>query len=237
MLLDRNSKVDASTRAGVEGNIFLNTSNLQLFNNSRIQANAFGLATGGNIKIITDTLVAFGNSDITANAQQASGGRVTISAAGIFGTAFRSALTAKSDITASSDLGADFNGVVQLNIIETDPSRSLNRVPAKIEDSSKLIVQRCQADVAQGKFTIVGKGGLPLSPNEVLTASSTYEILGTSEPIKSSPQSLIPQPEKNLEVVEANNWAIASDGRIALIAENTTPTTPMDINALKPCRH
>ncbi|WP_201322758.1 filamentous hemagglutinin N-terminal domain-containing protein [Pseudanabaena sp. lw0831] len=238
MRLDRSSGVDASTRAGVEGNIFLNTSNLQLFNNSRIQANAFGLATGGNIKIVTDTLVAFENSDITANAQQASGGRITISAAGIFGTAFRRGLTPKNDITASSDLGADFNGVVQLNIFEADPSRSLSRVPIKIDDSSRLIVQRCQADVNQSKFTIAGKGGLPSSPNEVITDSLTHDILGESEPVISSSQSFNPQPEAKLEIVEANNWVIATDGGIALIANKpNTMLRSTNINSLTSCRH
>jgi filamentous hemagglutinin family protein len=236
MRLDRSSSVDASTKAGVEGNIFLNTSNLQLFNNSRIQANAFGLATGGNIKIVTDTLVAYGNSDITANAQQASGGRVTITAVGIFGTAFRSALTSKSDITASSELGAEFNGVVQLNIVEADPSRSLGRVPIAIDDSSKLIVQRCQANITQGKFTITGKGGLPSSPSAVLTDSKPYDILGQSEPI-SNPQTFNPQPEKKLEIVEANNWIIAPDGAIALIASNPNTLTSTNINSLKSCRN
>jgi filamentous hemagglutinin family protein len=238
MRLDRDSSVDASTRSGAEGNIFLNTSNLQLFNNSRIQANAFGFATGGNIKIVTDTLVAFGNSDITANAQQASGGRITISAVGIFGTAFRNQLTSKSDITASSELGTGFNGVVQLNIAEADPSRGLSRIPIKIDDSSRLIVQRCQADVNQSKFIITGKGGVPSSPNEVITDSKPYDILGESELIISNSQTFAPQSEKKLELVEANNWIIMPDGGITLIANDpNTSLTSTNINSLKSCRN
>ena len=237
ILLDA-STVTASTAAGVQGNIFLNTSNLQMFNNSQIQANAFGLATGGNIKIITDTLVAFGNSDITANAQQASGGRVIINAAGIFGTAFRRAITPKSDITASSELGAEFSGVVQLNIIEADPSRALSRVPVGIEDSSRLIVQGCQADANQSKFTITGKGGLPTSPNQVIMDSSTHDILGVSEPaVTSSLQSFNALPESKPEVVEADNWVMTPNGDIVLIANSPNTTLISTINSLKSCRH
>lgn len=234
ILLDRSSRINATTRAGVQGNIDLQTSNLQLRRSSTIQANAAGVATGGNIRIDTKTLAALENSDITANAQQAAGGRVTINAQGIFGTDFRSTLTPQSDITASSDLGADFNGVVQLNILEVDSSKGINRVPVETVDSSKLIGQRCQADVTQSKFTITGRGGLPPSPNEAIATSSNYEIIGTNAPISSSTQVDNPQPPQQTEIVEASSWAIAPNGEVTLIADQPV-TTPASINTVKPC--
>jgi filamentous hemagglutinin family protein len=236
MLLDRGSALSASTKAGTQGNIFLNTSNLQMFNNSQIQANALGFATGGNIKIITDTLVALGNSDITANAQQAAGGRVIINAQGVFGTAFRRVLTPQSDITASSELGAEFSGVVQLNITGVDPSKGLNKAPLQIIDSSHLIVQRCQADVTQSKFTITGKGGLPPSPNAIITASNIHEIVGSSEPIANSPTDL-PQIDLTNEIIEANNWKMEPNGRIVALINSHSPNSlnSSNINSWKPC--
>ena len=62
---------------------------------------------GGNIDIDSDFIVAVPeeNSDITANAFQGKGGRVQITAQGIFGTQFRKDETAQSDTTASSRFG------------------------------------------------------------------------------------------------------------------------------------
>ncbi len=74
---------------------------------SSISTNAQGMATGGNISINTGVLFAHKNSDITANAEDRFGGRVIVNANGIFGTAFRLQLTPNSDITTSSELGAD----------------------------------------------------------------------------------------------------------------------------------
>jgi hypothetical protein len=79
---------------------------------------------------------------------------------------------------------------------------------------------------------------LPSSPNAVITDSKPYDILGESEPIISDSQTFDPQPEKKLEIVEANNWRITPDGAIALTANNPNTTlTSTNINSLKSCRN
>ncbi|NMG60545.1 S-layer family protein, partial [Geitlerinema sp. P-1104] len=111
--LHLSDRADISANTGGRGgNVRLDTGTTILRRGSTIQTNAEGDFPGGNIIIDTDALVALENSDITANAINAAGGRVIINTQGIFGTEFRDELTPESDITASSDLGAEFSGSV-----------------------------------------------------------------------------------------------------------------------------
>ena len=77
-----------------------------------ISTNARNRSNGGIHSIYTDAIVTCETSKITANAQQALGGRVKIQAQAIFGTEFAPQLTPESDITASSEVGAEFSEIV-----------------------------------------------------------------------------------------------------------------------------
>ncbi|NJK53001.1 MAG: S-layer family protein, partial [Leptolyngbyaceae cyanobacterium SU_3_3] len=134
VLLDQQGILTAEAAAGERGNITLESGTILMRQGSAITTNAQGTATGGNITLNTDILAAFENSDITANAQQSFGGRVIIKARSILGTQFRSQPTAESDITASSALGAEFNGVVELNTPDVDPSQGLVELPSDVVD-------------------------------------------------------------------------------------------------------
>ncbi|MCA1993073.1 MAG: S-layer family protein, partial [Coleofasciculus sp. S288] len=131
--LDNGGVLTAATVSGQGGNIALQTQDLLLYNQSNINTNA-GNTTGGNITIDTDILVALENSDITANAQQGRGGRVSVRAQGIFGTEFREELTPESDITATSELGPEFSGTVEITTPDADPSRGLTPLPSDLVD-------------------------------------------------------------------------------------------------------
>jgi len=109
--LDRGT-LSAETVEGKQANINLTARDLQLRRGTIISTNATGEATGGNITLSAETLVALEDSDISANAEQSFGGQVRITAEGIFGTEFREENTSESDITATSDLGAEFSGTV-----------------------------------------------------------------------------------------------------------------------------
>lgn len=74
-------------------------------------------------------MLAFYNSDITANAQLGFGGKVTVNVQAIFGTKFRPVLTQQSDITATSEAGADAQGIVVFNSPDFDPSKALVDLP------------------------------------------------------------------------------------------------------------
>jgi filamentous hemagglutinin family protein len=167
-----------STFGGDRGNITINASDLRMRDGSKINANAGGVATGGNIFITTDTLVALENSDITANSVNDFGGQVAIDAAGIFGTANREVNTPQSDITASSSLGAQFSGIVEINTPDVDPAQGLVQLSTDTVDVSALIDRGCLADREVNQLVITGRGGIPANPTEVLGDRTILEDLG-----------------------------------------------------------
>ncbi len=235
IILDNKSSINASTVSGEGGNINLESQYILLRRNSQIRTDA-GNTTGGNITINTDTLVAVPkeNSDITANAQKGSGGRVRITAQGIFGTQFRDRLTPLSDITATSDLGPEFNGTVQIDIQGVDPNRGLVELPVTVADSSNQIAQTCASQARNNSFVMTGRGGLPPTPSEALNSTPGWidwrvsrsgqdeEIGGTAE--SSTHQSSIPNPQSQIpnRLVEATGWVKDADGTVRLVANPST---------------
>lgn len=203
--------ITAETKAGTEGNITLDTGDLQLRRNSSITTNATGPATGGNITINTDTLAALENSDITANAQQDFGGKVKIDARGIFGTEYQERQTPASDITASSDLGPEFSGTVEINTPDLDPTQGLVPLP----QFNPPLVQRsfCEVVGKNSQFIDSGRGGLPPNPREALNLSSTS-----------------PAPA---QLVEAQGWIQDARGTVHLVvkAPMVTPSSSLQIPA------
>jgi large exoprotein involved in heme utilization and adhesion len=237
--LDQGSIV-AETTSGQGGNIKLQVEDvLVLRHGSLISTNA-GTAQaggdGGNITIDTTFIVAVPeeNSDITANAYEGNGGRVNITAQGIFGIEFREDLTPLSDITASSDLGV--NGVVEIDRPAVDPSRGLTTLPTDIVDPTGLIDRRCQIESssATSQFTITGRGGLPPNPNDLLGEEGLLEDLGTPaavrERVRDGKHTSIPVSPSSLpkRIVEAQGWVISPNGNVILTAQapNATPQPP-----------
>jgi large exoprotein involved in heme utilization and adhesion len=205
---------------------------------SSISTNA-GNTTGGNITINTDTLVAVPkeNSDITANAQKGFGGRVSITAQGIFGTQFREQLTPLSDITASSDLGPEFNGTVQIDIRGIDPNRGLAELPETLADSSDRIAQTCSSQARNNSFVVTGRGGLPATPGEVLNSTPGWidwrlSTLGDAQTTGreeiTNYQSPIHNPKSKIQntLVEATGWVRDADGTVRLVANPSAEVSP-----------
>jgi filamentous hemagglutinin family protein len=238
LLLDNQGKLTAETTAG-QGNINLRSGDLILRRGSSITTNATGTATGGNITIDTDNLVAVSkeDSDISANAQESFGGRVIVNAQGIFGTQFRPQDTSLSDITASSQLGSQFNGTVQLNTLGIDPNRGLINLPTAPVDTQ--VSQVCQAGVRQhqNSFIITGRGGLPPNPRQVLRSQAVQvdwvtldapannptgdvQSQGRQRRVSGEPYSQIDNNvnTKTTKIVEAQGWVMDANGKITLVA-------------------
>ncbi|MEB3830259.1 S-layer family protein [Phormidium sp. CCY1219] len=239
--LEREGSLNAATVSGAGGNIQVRSPDIRLSDRSSITTNA-GNTNGGNITIDTETLTALNNSDITANALEGRGGRVSITAEGIFGTEFRSAPTPASDITATSQLGPQFSGTVEINTPETDSSLGIVELESAPVDVSKLIAQNFCV-VGQGsEFTITGRGGLPTSPNEALDASVVLEDLRivptspaqTSQPPSPSPALASVSPSGQ-RLVEAQGWAINAQGKVVLVAQPTSVTPHSDWMSLPGC--
>jgi len=227
--LDTAARLEAETRSQQpdspegQGNITLLSQELVLRGGSNITTNATNTATGGSITIDTNVIAALEDSDISANAQDARGGRVIVTAQGILGTEFREEQTPQSDITATSELGPEFRGIVEINTPDVDPSRGLVNLPtAPIETE---VVQACQPseNQAQSEFVITGRGGLPPSPSEALSSDAVEVDLVTLNPSDenrfSSAVSTNPTPSIPAPIVEAQGWVINMKGEVVLAAE------------------
>ncbi len=238
--LDNQSRIGATTIVGNKGNISLRSQNLVLRRGSNITTNATGTATGGNITIDTDILLALENSDITANANVAKGGQVRIDAQGIFGTEFRKHETPQSDITASSNLGPEFSGIVEINTPDVNPAQGLVNLPVIPVDTK--LAQTCQSGVrqAQSEFIITGRGGLPPNPGEPLSTDAVSVNLVTlpnkearHEERNSATQSQSHTREHShkinsanppTQIVEAQGWIVNKNGDVELVAFAPTAT-------------
>lgn len=175
--LDNQGRLVAETASDVGGNIRLLAEDVRLLNRSSVSTNALLSATGGNIQIDTATLVALGNSDITANAQQGAGGQVAITAQGVFGTEVRDRLTDESDITASSQRGAEFSGLVEIASPDTQLDSSLVELASEFIPVDRLVADSCLTrTTAAGQFTVTGTGGLPETPFDA--SAGRYSLLG-----------------------------------------------------------
>jgi filamentous hemagglutinin family protein len=220
ILLNNQGTITADTNAGNQGNVVVRSQNLQMRQGSKISTNASNSSDGGNITITTDTLVALENSDITANAQKGFGGKVVVNGQGIFGTEFRPQLTSESDITASSDLGVEFNGDVIINTSDVDPSNGLVKLPADFSDRSRQIASGCAA-TQQNRFVISGKGGLPENPTQTLRGQRIWQdmrnvsVLGFS----STQVNTTETTNKNQQLLEAQGLIISPNGKAQLVTE------------------
>ncbi len=217
--LDNSGKLSATTIFGEGGNISLNTQSLQMRRGSNINTSAGGTGNGGNITINTDTLVALENSDITANAENSFAGNVTINAQGVFGTQKREEVTNQSDITASSQLGASFNGIVELNTPGIDPNSGVNELPTNVIDSSNQIASGCLAQ-AGNTFVITGRGGIPHNPSQNLNFDrSWYDIRDLSVHRNQSDNiTQVTEVSKPRKIVEATTWIRNSQEEIEFVA-------------------
>jgi filamentous hemagglutinin family protein len=229
LTLDQDGRITADSAGGSRGNIAINATDLILMRRgSLISTNAQGRATGGNITLSTPFLVApaLENSDITANSVNNRGGRVIVNARSLFGIQFQPQLTPESDITASSELGAEFNGIVQINTPDFDPTKGIVQLPAILSDPNARIAASCEA--AQGNtFTITGRGGLPEDATQALRGRNVWADLRLSEqsanthPISGdqarSPQAVSSPSEP--PIVEARGWIRNAQGQVFLVAD------------------
>ncbi|BAY84315.1 filamentous hemagglutinin family outer membrane protein [Calothrix parasitica NIES-267] len=210
-----NSIISAETVAGDKGSIYFNGKDIRLRRGIQVTTNATQTATGGNIDIDTNTLVGLENSDITANAEDNFGGRVIINAEALFGIAFRDFLTLESDITATSALGAEFNGVVEINTPDIDPTSALEELPEGFTDSSQ-IQAGCAAD-GGNRFAETGRGGLPKTPQEVLRSQVVVEDWRVSAGEEIEKAEIQPKKDKFTPIVEARGWIVNQDGVVEFV--------------------
>jgi filamentous hemagglutinin family protein len=247
--LDRQGKLLANTTSGNGGNINLQLQNLLLLRNmSQISATAgtevAGGGNGGNITINTPNgfivAVPNENSDISANAFTGSGGKVEITAYGVFGIEPRSREDLEkllgtndptkldpqklptNDITAISQANPTLNGVVKINTPDIDLNEGLINLPTQPVELKVAQVCKAGAGRNQNSFTVTGRGGVPSSPTEPLSADAVLADWITLDKVSATPSNTPvtqnytkPNPET---IVEATGWEINAKGEIVLTA-------------------
>jgi filamentous hemagglutinin family protein len=228
------ARIDAQTVSGNGGNIRLRiTDLLMLRRGSTISTTAGREAFGGDggnisINIPNGFIVAIPseNSDITANAFTGSGGRIEITAQNLYGIQSRQVETFESDITASSDSG--INGVVNINTPDIEPNKVFISLNPNLADSSQKIDQGCTAaDSAGSQFMITGRGGLPPSPNELLSGEVLWSDIRTPNTTVQQQQSRtdnaqLPKAADAIRKIPATGWIFNKQGEVTLTAH--TPT-------------
>ena len=195
--------IDATTVMGEGGNIDLQANDIRLFRGARIGTDA-GNSDGGNVAIVTDILIARGNSDITANGR-GRGGRVSISARAIFGAEFRESATDGNDITATSELGPQFEGTVEIDQPQVQTDRAIAAPPEVLDATVELGRDPCSQSY-RGKFFWTGQGGLPANPTQ-----ETYQPV----PHFGIQDLWISEDEG---AIEAKGWVRDADGDVILTA-------------------
>ncbi|MEG4976575.1 two-partner secretion domain-containing protein [Microcoleus sp. K4-B3] len=246
--LDNQSSIDGRTASGPGANINLEARDIQLRRGSRITTDA-SISDGGNINIKSDILVALPqeNSDITANARSAQGGRVNINVPNVFGftsvtreqvrgslgltdaqfaalQVSPTSLVPTSDIAAiSQSSGPALQGSVTFSSSGVNPAQGLVELPQNVVDPAALIAANPCTQDAGSAFTVTGKGGVPLSPNDVL--SSPLSPLPWVEPAVGGSQQiegLIPSLEiRPTEIIPAQGWVMDDRGEVTLLAYNS----------------
>ena len=238
LIITDGSIITAETVSGDNGaNINIQSEGLVLRRGSDITASAVGSTTGGNISIDTDALIAFEDSDITANSSLGPGGRVSVRASTILGTAYREQLTAESDITATSELGPEFNGIVEIETPGVDPADGVEAIPEGLSADDQ-IVAACE-QLPNNTFVATGRGGLPTDASQLITGQSIWNdfrfqdnysgaSFSKGENTAASNHSFIESQAVATEtnIVEAQTWSLDGNGEVVLGTHSESYVAP-----------
>jgi filamentous hemagglutinin family protein len=224
--LDDQGILTAESTSGNGGNINLISDLLLMRRQAQISTNA-GTAQqsgdGGNININSTFVTAIPgeNSDITTNSFAGKGGRIDVTAQGIFGLEIRDRLTPLSDITAFSELSPTFNGEIILNTPNVDPSQGTIELPQTIIDPDALIAQNPCLQRGGSEFIVTGKGGLPVNPNQMLNADAVEIDLVETAPLTITEKQALNNNfndilnQKNVpinnKILPAQGWVVSGD--------------------------
>ena len=228
LTLNQQAFITAETATNQGGNITLESrDSLLLRRNSLISASAGTTQAGGdggNITIKAPFIIGVlgENSDITANAFSGNGGKINITTNAIYGLLFQPKLTPFSDITASSQLG--ISGTVIINTLNIDPNRGLAAFSVNLVDPSTQIAVGCSAvgglAKKESRFVVIGRGGLPESPDEAFGGDrALVELVELAEVRSAEVRKGSLQLSSKPAIVEAQGWAIAPNGDVSLLAQ------------------
>ena len=207
--IDNQGSISADTESGKGANLRLEADNILWRGQSTTTATARGAGDGGNITIKADNLVALENSNITADAfMMGMGGNIQIDTIGLY-------LCQTCQVTASSQLGVD--GVVNIETLEPNTILNLLDIPQQPTQPQEEVAVACPDEPGNSasRLTIIGRGGLPSRPQELLSERSLIEFeapADTANNISSTPRTTLPAP--------ARGWYRNDLGQVMLTARS-----------------
>ncbi|MGR3278911.1 two-partner secretion domain-containing protein [Acaryochloris marina NIES-2412] len=154
----------ATTASGKGGNINL-SANLLKATNGEISSSAMGDGAGGNITINSDLVVALDKSNFSANAVNAQGGNIRINTTGFI-------LSPDSQVTATSQLGEQFDGnvevIAEITDFSQDPNLNIQTEPPDLYSACSPTYRNTLA------YYRMGNGGQPISPDDKSSTSQGW---------------------------------------------------------------
>jgi len=240
--LNTKGSIDGTTRLGTGANITLLARDIQLRNNSQITTDAFA-GEGGNITLNSALLVGQNNSDITAYARSAAGGRVNVNVRSILGFTATSREQIKSrlgltdaelealqisptSVLPTSDIAALSQNSAPALPAAVNPAQGLVELPQNIVAPAALIAANPCTEGTESAFTVTGKGGLPLSPDDTLSSAAS-PFAWVEEAESSATDNFRDVTDRQArefgeipdrEVVPARGWVVNAQGEVMLVA-------------------
>lgn len=148
--------IAATSRSGEAGNIRIAGNSLFL-ENGAISTSAMGDGAGGNISIDSDLIVALDKSRFSANAVNAQGGSIKINTTGFI-------KSPDSQVTATSQLGEQFDGnvevIAEITDFSQDPNLNIQTDPPDLYSACSPTYRNTLA------YYRMGNGGQPISPDD-----------------------------------------------------------------------
>ncbi|NEO88395.1 MAG: filamentous hemagglutinin N-terminal domain-containing protein [Spirulina sp. SIO3F2] len=251
LTLRNHSRISAITAGVAGGNLQFEISDYTLLRNGSFISTQAGSrnqpGNGGNITFNGGGFLVSNfreNNDIVANAFGGRGGNITINSSGIYGLAFRDLQFPRNiisnDITASSDIG--LNGVQTFNRLSFPAEQGLNELPDSLVDAEDILRRDfCAVQdsrIAGGtSFTVTGRGGIPLSPDDPSDADADLTPWATRPDRVHTAPVVIQEREPNqpLDYRQAQGWQVDENGQVWLTADRPDATTPVPTAAHPDC--
>ncbi|OKH32656.1 hypothetical protein NIES2119_25580 [[Phormidium ambiguum] IAM M-71] len=226
----------ATTQTG--GNLIIGTGQLTFQGNTEILTNTKGVANAGDLIIRASDFVKVnpggGILALTSVNSTGAGGNVTIETGRFEGTPPILRSLGQGKVGRLTIISSEFLPTIIKS--QTVPKRTLppihimmSAISVNLFDPTQLIATGCPA-ASGNSFTVTGRGGLPLLPNEPLRPNNTVSVNWVGdiqEEINSDTQAqkMISSPtnyqlsttQNKSEIVEATSWIKNNKGQVVLI--------------------
>ncbi len=228
-LLENRAALVAGSEAGEGGSIRVQSNDVRLLNSSEIRATGSesGQTFEGNIEIDADLLVLLQGSRIITNAFSPSGG------SNINIQPFND-----SNIVIIQSNDSVINAAGNLTIDSSVTFQPVDVPEVAVTDPNDLIAQEFCRQRGSSAFTITGRGGIAVNPNDKSDGNQINVDL--VEPVLTQPQntsqkpteinnnnaisSVTPSAVEGLDIIPARGWIRDENGDVILVSYDPTKT-------------